>query len=213
MRASHVTAPEKPEKKKQRRRVPRALVYEMRRGKPIYYRGYEKVLAGELPPEAVMGSSAIQWKIIMVILRFLLRTLDLSKYDVATNEVGFRYAPRSWRSLDIAIFDKEQVRPYWLQDRWVDVPPLVVIEVDTKADLRDYDDVFSYMLEKTQDLLDAGVRRVIWISTPDRKVLVAEPGKRWYVTDWGDTVEVWEEVTLNLGALLREEGVVLEEEA
>ncbi len=148
-----------------------------------------------------------------VILRALFAHVDPQRYTVAAGEAGFKTGPRSWRSLDIAIFDRAAVLAEGLTNEYVRTPPLVVIEVDTKADLRDYDDVFSYMLEKTQDLLDAGVRRVIWISTPDRKVLVAEPGKRWYVTDWGDTVEVWEDVTLNLGALLKEEGVVLEEEA
>ncbi len=204
---------EKPPSRRKRRRVPKALIYEMRHGRPIYYRDYEKVLTGELPLEAVMGSSAIQWKIIMVILQFLLQALDLRQYEVATNEVGFRIAPRSWRSLDIAIFDKEAVRPYWREDKWVDVPPLVAIEVDTKASLQHYGDFFSYVLEKTQDLLDAGVRRVIWVSTKDRKVLVAEPEKRWYITSWDDPVEVWDGVEMNLQLLLEQAGVVLEGEA
>ena len=204
-------AEEKAPPRRKRRRVPKALIYEMRHGRPIYYRDYEKVLAGELPLEAVMGSSAIQWKIIMVILQFLLQALDLRQYEVATNEVGFRIAPRSWRSLDIAIFDKEAVRPYWREDKWVDVPPLVAIEVDTKASLQHYGDFFSYVLEKTQDLLDAGVKRIIWVSTRDRKVLVAEPEKRWYITSWDDPVEVWNGVEMNLQLLLEQAGVVLEE--
>ncbi len=204
-------AEEKAPPRRKRRRVPKALIYEMRHGRPIYYRDYEKVLAGELPLEAVMGSSAIQWKIIMVILQFLLQALDLRQYEVATNEVGFRIAPRSWRSLDIAIFDKEAVRPYWQEDKWVDVPPLVAIEVDTKASLQHYGDFFSYVLEKTQDLLDAGVKRVVWVSTKDRKVLVAEPGKRWYITSWDDPVEVWDGVEMNLQLLLEQADVVLEE--
>ena len=37
-----------------------------------------------------------------------------------------------------------------------------------------------YMTEKTQDLLDAGVKKVIWITTCDRKIMVAEKGKRWF---------------------------------
>jgi hypothetical protein len=36
----------------------------------------------------------------------------------------------------------------------------------------------NYAREKTQDLLDAGVRRVIWYTTFDKKVMVAEKGKR-----------------------------------
>ncbi len=33
-------------KKHKRRGIPRELIYEMRHGKPIYYRDYDKVLSG-----------------------------------------------------------------------------------------------------------------------------------------------------------------------
>ena len=40
-------APTTKERRKSRKGVPRELIYEMRYGKPIYYRDYDKVLSGE----------------------------------------------------------------------------------------------------------------------------------------------------------------------
>lgn len=195
-------------KPKKRRRVPKALIYEMRHGRPIYYRGYEKVLAGELPLEAVMGTSKAQSWLIDAIVAFLHRVLDRHKYKVLSNEVGFRLAPRSWRNLDIAIFEREALLAEGVTDEYVQTPPLVVIEVDTKADLGRYGGEMEwYMREKTDDLLAAGVKRVIWYTTRDRRVLVAEPETRWFITTWDDPVEVWDGHMLNLAELLQEEGV------
>ncbi len=193
-------------KKKATKRVPKELIYEMRYGKLIYYKDYDKVLAGEKTLEEVMGSGKIQWLIISLILRVLMKKLPLDKYEIATNEVGFRFAPRSWRNLDIAIFRKGELLEEGIDNRYVKTPPEVVIEVDTKADLRKYGDFMHYMTEKTQDLLNAGVKKVVWITTYDRKIMVAEKDKRWFITDWNDTVEVIEGIELNIEKLLKESG-------
>ncbi|NPA16425.1 MAG: Uma2 family endonuclease, partial [Aquificae bacterium] len=74
-------------------------------------------------------------------------------------------------------------------------------------DLRKYGDFMNYMREKTHDLLNAGVKRVIWFTTFDRKVMVAEKGKRWFITDWDDTIEIMDGINLNLEQLLKEEGI------
>ncbi|WP_343123067.1 hypothetical protein [Persephonella sp. KM09-Lau-8] len=98
----------KEKKKKSRKRVPKELIYEMRYGSPIYYRDYDKVISGEKTLEEVMGSSKLQAFIIALILGYLSSKLDRKKYLVLTNEAGFRWAPRTWRNLDIAIFDKKK---------------------------------------------------------------------------------------------------------
>ena len=77
--------------KEKRKALLKALIYEKVNGKPIYYRDYKKVLKGELPPEAVMGSSGLQALIIRLIVEFLLKTLDLSRYEILFNELGFLY--------------------------------------------------------------------------------------------------------------------------
>ena len=193
-------------KKRTSRRVPKELIYEMRNGKLIYYRDYDKVLSGEKTLEEVMGSGKIQWLIISLILRVLMKKLSVDKYEIATNEVGFKFAPRSWRNLDIAIFRKGELLEEGIDNKYVKTPPEVVIEVDTKADLRKYGDFMYYMTEKTQDLLNAGVKKVIWITTYDRKIMVAEKGERWFITDWDDTIEVIEGIELNIEKLLKESG-------
>ena len=193
-------------KKAKRRRVPKELIYEMRRGSPIYYRDYDKVLSGEKTLEEVVESSKIQSILITLILKSLLSSIDLRKYEILTNEVGFKLAPRSWRNLDIAVFKKEKLLEEGIDEKYVKTAPEVVIEIDTKADLRKYRDFMHYMMEKTQDLLDAGVKKVVWITTHNRKVMVAEKGKRWFITDWSDTIDIMEGVKLNIAQLLKEEG-------
>jgi len=190
--------------KEEKKRLLKILTYEKVNGKPIYYRDYEKVLKGELPPEAIMGSSGLQAFIVRLIVEFLLKTLDLSRYEILFNEVGFFYKKGSWRNLDIAIFEKEKVKPYLMQDKLIPVAPKIVIEVDTKADLSRYGGIEEYAHEKTQDLLDAGVEKVIWIFTKTKKVMIAEKGKKWIIQDWKDDFEVMEGMRLNIGELLEE---------
>ena len=185
--------------KKTRRGVPRELIYEMRYGKLIYYRNYDKVLSGEKSLEEVMGSSKLQSFLISLILKVLFSSLNPKKYVILSNKIGFKFAPRSWRNLDIAIFEREKILKEGLDEKYVKTPPKVVIEIDTKADLRKYGDFMNYAREKIQDLLDAGVEKVIWYTTFDKKVMVAEKGKRWFITDWEDEIEIINGITFNLG--------------
>jgi len=188
----------------ERKKLLKLLTYEKVRGKPIYYRDYEKVLKGELPPEAVMGSSELQSLIITLILKYLFKALP-EEFIALSNELGFIYAPRSFRSLDIAIFKKQALlNP---TDKYTKKVPLVVIEIDTKADLSKYGSFEEYMYEKTQDLLNAGVQKVIWFTTKVKKITEAEKGKNWVVKDWNQEVEVIKGVKLNLAKLLEEEGI------
>jgi len=85
-----------------------------------------------------------------------------------------------------------------LNERYAQTPPKVVIEIDTKADLRKYGNFTNYAREKVQDLLDADVERVIWYTTFDKKVMVAEKGKRWFITNWNEDVEIIDGISFNL---------------
>jgi Uma2 family endonuclease len=191
-------------------KVPERLIYEMVNGKPIYYRDYDKVLSGEKRLEEVLGSSSIQAILVALILKALFQQLP-EDYILATNEMGFKLAPKSWRNLDIAIFSKEELNREGIKDSYTEVPPEVVIEIDTKADLKKYEGSFDwYMKEKIDDLLNAGVERVIWITTFDRKILVAEKNERWFITNWNDTIDVIDGIKLNLEGLLKSEGLNVE---
>ena len=187
-----------------RRELLKVLTYEKVRGKPIYYRDYKKVLKGELPPGAVMGSSELHAILLFLIGRFLMDSLG-EDYAILGGELGFFTSPKSFRSLDIAVYRKEDMQNP--ADGYTKKVPLVVIEIDTKADLSRYSSFEEYMYEKTADLLGTGVRKVIWYITRVRKVLIAENGKDWITTDWNRDVEVLEGVKLNLKKLLDKEGI------
>ncbi len=191
--------------KRKRKRVPRELVYEMRHGSPIYYRDYDLVLSGEKSLEEVMGSSGLQSYLITLILTLLYGKLKKLGYTVLGNEVGYKFAPRSWYNLDIAIWEKEKVKPYLKKDAYVEVPPKVVIEVDTKADLRKFTTPMDYFHRKTKDLLESGTERVIWIFTKEKKVWIAEKGKPWLIVDWDYKIPILEGITINLKELAEEE--------
>ncbi len=186
------------------------LVYERYRGRPIYYRGYREVLQGKKTVEEVMGSSKLQAWIIDLLLRVLYQHLDLRKYKVLSNEVGFRTGRRSWRNLDIAVFDRQQLLQEGVDEKYVQTPPKVVIEVDTKADLQKYEDLLSYVIEKVQDLHQAGVERVVWILTRNRRVVIAEQQEaEWKIVPLDEEIELMEGIRCNVAALLRQEGVEL----
>ncbi len=193
---------EKKQKNKKRKRVSKELIYEMRHGSPIYYRDYDKVISGEKTLEEVMGSGGLQGYLVVLIANILFEKLK-EKYFILANEVGYKFAPRSWYNLDIAIIDKEKLPK--IPEGYITVPPEVVIEIDTKADLRKFKNPQDYFHRKTQDLLDSGVRKVIWIFTKEKKIWVAEKGKRWFITDWDDTIDVLGNIKLNLNELLEKE--------
>ena len=197
----------KQKKQTQRSRVPKALIYEMRKGSPIYYRDYDKVLAGELPLEAVMGSSGLHSWLIMIISFFIRNFLkDKGKnYEVLAQEVGYKFAPRSWYNLDIAIWDKEKVKPYLKENKLIPVAPEVVVDIDTKADLRKFENPQDYFHRKTQDLLDSGVKKIIWIFTKDKKIWIAENKKPWLIVDFDYDIPVMDSIKFNLKKLMEEE--------
>jgi len=193
--------------KTKRKKIPKALIYEMKDGRPIYYRDYKKVIAGEKSLEEVMGSSFLQAKIIMIILKILFQKLDNKKYEILGNEIGYKWAPKSWRNLDIAIFEKDKILKETIDNHYIKTPPEVVIEVDTKADLTKYGDILNYMKEKIQDLLDSGVKKVIWFTTLDKKVMIAEANKPWLIDNWDNNIKIIDEISINLGKLLKIEGI------
>jgi Uma2 family endonuclease len=181
--------------------VPEKLIYEIVDGKPVYYKDYKKVLNSELPWEAVVGSGYLQARLIWLILSFLAKNMDTSKWEILTNEAGFLYAPGNYRSLDIAIFKKEKLKDYEKENYtgYVKVPPEVVIEIDTKAET---DEVLSYIKEKIEDLLSADVKRIIWYFTDSKTVIIAEQGKDWIISDWDREIEIIDNLKINVQKLL-----------
>ena len=186
------------------KKIPEALIYEMMDGVPIYYRDYDEVLSGNKQIEEVMGSSYLQSLIITKLVILLGNKLGKS-FRILTNEIGLRFSKNSWRAADIAIIEKSRLEDVQLVDAYLDVPPNVVIEIDTKAAIGEVDDPIGYYHKKTDELLAFGTEKIIWIFTHSRKIMIAEKGKNWEIIDWKTDVEVINGLTINIQNLLEDD--------
>ncbi|MCU0326855.1 MAG: Uma2 family endonuclease [Spirosomaceae bacterium] len=190
--------------KKTRNKIPEHLIYEMVDGRPIYYAGYQNVVKGIVSSETIMGAGKLQSYIIRLIQKFLDKHSISDVIELFYSEVGIKFPNKTWRNCDLAIFKKERLVSEDLFDEdYFTTPPNVVIEIDTKADLKNYDNEEHYYREKTQQLLDFGVEKVIWIYTKNpRKILVAENGKDWLLKNWNKDVEIMPDCLINLQDLI-----------
>jgi hypothetical protein len=186
--------------KAETKNIPDSFIYEIIQGRPVYYNNIEKI--SENPSGEIMGSSFLQAHLVAMIVGILFGKLDLKKYIVTTNEAGFRYAENSFRALDVAVFEREKVRDELLSEEYVKTAPETVIGVDTKADPKQYGDMMYYINEKTDDLLNAGVVKVIWIMTRSRKVMIAEQGKPWIIANWDYNIVIADNVNINIKHLI-----------
>jgi len=103
--------------------IPDSLIYEMDEGTPIYYRGYKEVLNKTKTAEQIIGSSALQSLLITLILKHLIANLK-NNYLPLSSELGFKFKKNSWRSLDIAIFNLQNIAPKQI---WIIYLTLVLI--------------------------------------------------------------------------------------
>lgn len=190
-----------PEQRKQRTQLLDSLIYEVWDGKPVYYAGYQDVLAQTKTTDEIMSSSLMQGLLIARIIIQLAQTLDLKKYVVGTNGLGVRFEKSDWRACNIVIFERDDLTGQDL-NKYASVPPKVVIEIDTKADFTQFGSDFDYYQKKTGQLLSFGVEKVIWIFTQSEKVWVAEPEKDWLIKNWTQPIEVLPDCSITLSELV-----------
>ncbi len=176
---------------KRTRKIPDYLIYEVMDGKPIYYRGYKNVLSGKLKLEDIMGSSRIQSFFISLIVEHFIPLLK-NKYKMFYSEMGVHLSLGDNLSIDIAIYDKQTLTQGWLfEDKYADKPPVIAIEVDSKAALQNSAEAQEYFSKKIQKYLDFGVQQVVWIFTKSRKVWIAKnDGTPWLIQNWQDTITI-----------------------
>jgi len=186
-------------------KIPHNLIYEMDEGKPIYYRGYREVLNKTKTAEQIMGSSILQSLLIFLIQKKLITLLD-NNFLILPSELGFKFAKKSWRNLDLAIYDKRNLSDLSILyvDKYIEIAPEIVIEVDTKAALDDLPDPSSYFQRKTDQLLNHGVKKVIWIYTASQKIMIAEQNKPWSIDEWTKDLEVFKDIQINIEQLLKD---------
>lgn len=185
--------------------IPDYLIYEEDEGKPIYYRGYKDVLTNTKTLEDIMGCSILQ-SLLATLISYFIKERFPANYVCLGNELGLKLTPKSRRNLDLAVYDKNRLpdRSVLFSTRYAQIPPQLVFEIDTKADLSAFDTPADYYHRKTEQLLGFGVEKVIWVFTGSRKYLFAEPGKKWTIGNWSDEIELLPGVQLNIEHLLEQ---------
>lgn len=191
--------------------IPQYLVYEEINGKPIYYKGYEAVLAQQKKLDDIMGCGTLQFLLISTLLKWLYQTLPDKTYRIATNEAGLHLSKGNNIAGDILIFD-------WLALSKIDhntteytqLMPRVMIEVDTKAAVADFFTEPNYYLKKTNLLLRAGVEQVIWILSDSQMILVATPNEDWKLVSWKRSVKLIDTYSFCLNELITNDELNIE---
>ncbi|WP_028524594.1 hypothetical protein [Runella limosa] len=188
------------------RKIPAHLVYEELDGQALPYRGYLEVLSGKKTLEEIMGSSSLQAVLVYLIGLYIGIRINRKKYLIASNESGLHVSSGSNLANDIAIFEKDKIT---LTDKYFDVAPKIVIEVDIKVALEEtgLTSDLAYVLNKSQKMLDFGVEKVIWITTQTKKIFVITANVPWYLVNYDENIPLMEDCTLNLAQLLRDEEI------
>lgn len=201
-----LSAPEN--KKKQSRKIPDYLVYEVLNGKKLYRKGYKDVLNQTKTLEEIKGSNSLQGIIISVMLSYLYRSIEDLGYTIITNEAGLHIAKGENLSSDIIIYKTEDTQKYKIDDHYFNVAPKLVIEVDVKIQTDDHK-MMEYVYEKTNMLFSFGVEKVIWIFSNEKKIFLAEPNQDWIIRDWHKDFEIMPNHTINLLKMIEDRGYIL----
>lgn len=194
-------------KKSKKEAIPAYLVKEVIDGKSYYYKGYKYVLNGQKKIEDIMGCSGLQSVIITYLLRVLFKCFNEQDYWVCTNEVGTHIQTKVNLANDIAVYDTKVLTASKITKKYIDVPPLLIVEVDVDVALEN-ESQMDYVLKKTQKVLDFGVQRIIWVLLESKKVLVANARtEQWTIVDWSKDIEICEGQVFNVGAYLTGRGI------
>ncbi|MEM9832877.1 MAG: Uma2 family endonuclease [Bacteroidota bacterium] len=193
----------KPRKKKE---IPRELIYEEMDGQPIYYAGYQEVIKNKKTLDDIMGSSSLQSFLVKELLKYLYINVDEARYEIFTNEMGLHLSKGNNLASDIAIYKSSDIKKYTLDEHYFNIPPEIVIEVDTKADLSKIK-WEKYLEKKTKKLFAFGVKKVIWVLSASKQLILAEPDQDWLIRDWHKSFDILPGHSINLGEMLKKKGV------
>ncbi len=186
--------------------VPDYLIRDEIDGELFYYLGYQDVLNGKKTAEDIMGCSGLQAWIISYLMKIFYTQIGDTKYHAFTNEIGNHLGKKNNLSLDIAFWDKAVLTPDKINLHYIDIPPILNIEIDIKVDTNNLADM-DYVHKKTKKLLEKGVQKVIWIFTQSQRVQIAPLGEDWINVDWHRAIELLDGHTFNIGNALDEAGI------
>lgn len=189
-----------------KRKVPDYLVCEIMDGKPLYYKGYKDVIGKKKTTEEIIGSSSLQSFIIAFLMEVIIEGKLKKSYEVLVSEPGLHLDKKNNLSGDILIYDKSILTPDKINAHYASVPAKIHIEVDISIELEDMKD-YQYVEKKISKLHAFGTKKIIWILTNIRKVMVAIPDNPWQMYDWHNNIELLDGVMFDIGNYLDEKGV------
>jgi len=177
--------------KKEKGKIPSYLIYETLDGIPVYYKGYREVLGKTKTFEEIMAYGDLQ-AIFLTYIRNYLQSALGKEYFIIQGETGVHVEHKTNPSLDLCIFLARQISLKNAANKYFEIAPQAVIEVDTKADVQFFEQESgsNYFIKKTKKLLEFGVKEVVWFFTQDEKIMVAHPNQPWLTVDWKDEIEV-----------------------
>ena len=190
--------------------IPKELIYEIIDGQPIYYAGYKEVLNKIKNIDDIMGCSGIQAIIIDCIVEFLhMQNYNIGKkYQILYSELGLHLNLKNNLAADIAIYNKADILESDISDKYMSKSPRVIIEVDTKADVSNFNDVLEYIEIKTEKLLNFGTEKILWVLTKSKKIIVISDSKKWYFVDWNEEINIIDDLKFTLQTLINENGII-----
>ncbi len=191
--------------------IPTRLVKEVINGKKYYYKGYRSVLRGEKKLESIMGSSDLQSTLVTVLITYLLPQINRKLYQVVVSEPGIHLGKNSNFSNDIAIYRKADLPPDRDRNKYFSVAPVAAIEVDIRIESDDeVTDDFSYMFEKSSQLILAGTATVVWVLSRIQSLVVfaAQPdgSVQPKVVPWTTPYSLFGDAEIRLAEWLEAEG-------
>ena len=121
--------------------------------------------------------------IIKMYLNYLLtQSLGIEKYRIFASASGLSINEENVFCLDLAAYDSTVLTSDKISEKYADVPPLLVVEVDIKVELGNEAEL-DFVHKKTQSLLNYGTGKVIWVLTNEAKIVLAEKYKDWEILD------------------------------
>ncbi|WP_426293235.1 Uma2 family endonuclease [Dyadobacter endophyticus] len=187
--------------------IPASLIFEELDGRPLYRKGYKEVLANNLSPEEIMGCSFIQALIARILSSYFAEILRGKPYLVTSNEGGLHVSLGNNLTNDVAVFDRAMIKDIFSK-KYADVPPKVAIEVDIKIEADQFPDPKDYISRKSEKMIEFGTESVIWVLTDNRKIMVMDRSREWFVCEWDETVPLFDQYQFCLNDLLKKEGVI-----
>ncbi|MEZ4904852.1 MAG: hypothetical protein R2822_25430 [Spirosomataceae bacterium] len=193
--------------------VPESLIYEEFGGRIYYRKGYRQVLLGLKNRRRNHGKQ--YHSIAYCTSRCIFLKNDFAQKTILglTNEAGLHLRHKENLSNDIVIVEKNKLTNP-LSDKYSDIPPKFIIEVDIKIDPKEEIEgemvgtEMDYILEKSGQLLDFGVEGIAWILTKSRRVVIIKSHRNVEVYQWSETVPLFDDYTFCLQQILEDEDIL-----